>query len=75
MFLGIVTALIFQSSGTKCFPPENGGVSKYVSLTFNSFQVDTCEPTMKNMKSLAGAIFFMATAQFMGNYMMTTTTF
>ena len=27
------------------------------------------------MRSLTGAMFFMATAQFMGSYMMTTTTF
>ena len=36
MFLGIVTALIFQNAGTKCFPPDEGGVST-LFLTKNHF--------------------------------------
>lgn len=83
--LGVITALVFMDAGTKC--QERDYLSTVGSdpaatmkaggpqiVNFDS-DIDSCEPTIKNMKNLAGAMFFMCVTQFMGPFMMTTTTF
>ena len=76
--LGVLAALVFIDAGTACHDPDPVPMqSTEMAAEMGSAGqgLDTCEPTSKNMKNLAGAMFFMTTTQFMSPFMMTTTTF